>query len=381
MNKVNKLKITNLKDPEITKVDLVDRGANQGAKIMLKKRGVSVNFKFPKFGLNWLVRKKKAEDVFNDNYLIAATALHENIIDLYKSKEDNRQELIQKSLEEFSEMIDTLLFDEEAINTVAKSNTGLIEVTDGMRALLNSYIIKAKTMLNEDPKNKQTTPTDEFPDTENPTDEELDDETNQDKLVKCDGNCESCKVSKECTKDTKKKGVEKMLDKTKMTPEDLTAYEKLEKAYPTVEKKSSETELEATVRKSQAQLDELIAKNLLAEQTVIAKKYEIIPDTDINKLAQDLVDLKKANPKAYESTITMLDKSVDAINKSGLFDELGHTGSGAVTDKDEAWAKIEVKATELQKSNPDLKRSEAIEKACNSNPDLLDAYQGKGKVK
>jgi hypothetical protein len=387
MSKVSKLKVTSLKDPEIVKVDLVNRGANQGAKIMLKKgRGEStMNLpKLPKFGLGWLIKKKKTEDVFNDNYLIAIAALHENIIDLYKSKEESKQDLIQKSLEEFSEMIDTLLFDESAIDTIYKSKTGLIEVTDGMKVLLKSYINKAKTMLDdsEDPKNKKPNPENPDGSEDEQTDEFMIDETQEekDKLTKCDGNCESCKISKTCTKEIKKGVDEEMLDKSKMTPEDLAAYEKLEKAYPKVAVTKS-SELEETVKKSQQQLEALIEKNLLVEQTAIAKKYEIIPDTDIKKLAQELVDLKKANPNTYLTTIAMLDKTVDAINKSGMFDEFGHTGSGVTNDKDEAWEKLEIKATELQKSNPTMPRPEAIEKACNQNPDLLNIYQGKGRTK
>ena len=107
--------------------------------------------------------------------------------------------------------------------------------------------------------------------------------------------------------------------------------------------------------------------------TEIAKKYEII-----GKKAEELVpvfkSLKAAGGDAYNQMITVLDASVTAVEKSGIFSEIGKKGS---TGEADAWTSIEKHAEEIQKSMPTLTRVQAIDKACEQHPELVHDYENK----
>ena len=102
----------------------------------------------------------------------------------------------------------------------------------------------------------------------------------------------------------------------------------------------------------------------------VAKKYEII-----SKKADELVPvfktLKAAGKGAYNQMIAVLDGSVDAIEKSGVFEEIGKKGHG----ESDAWAAIEKHADDIQKSMPELSRAEAVDKACQRHPELVREYE------
>jgi hypothetical protein len=108
------------------------------------------------------------------------------------------------------------------------------------------------------------------------------------------------------------------------------------------------------------------------ELAEIAKKYEII-----GKKAEELVplfkSLKAAGGNAYDQMITILDASVTAVEKSGIFSEIGKKGNGEA----DAWVAIEKHADEIQKSMPNLTRSQAIDKACEQHPELVHEYENK----
>ena len=106
------------------------------------------------------------------------------------------------------------------------------------------------------------------------------------------------------------------------------------------------------------------------ELTEIAKKYELI-----GKKAEDLVPvfktLKEAGGTAYDQMIAVLDASVEAFEKSGIFNEVGKKGSGTA----DAWTVIEKHADDIQKAAPTLTRTQAIDKACNQHPELVAEYE------
>jgi hypothetical protein len=108
------------------------------------------------------------------------------------------------------------------------------------------------------------------------------------------------------------------------------------------------------------------------ELTEIAKKYEII-----GKKPEELVpmfkNLKAAGGDAYDQMITILDASVTAVEKSGIFSEIGKKGNGET----DAWAAIEKHADEIQKSMPNLTRAQAVNKACEQHPELVHEYENK----
>ncbi len=190
------------------------------------------------------------------------------------------------------------------------------------------------------------------------------------------------------------------IDKSKLTPEELAALEAIEKKagiqddpetdptpadvnkgatdpVPAAEPTAGEGEdiykgLHPAVK---AELERLRKSADAAEDrelSEIAKKYEII-----GKKSEELVplfkSLKAAGGDAYNQMITVLDASVEAVEKSGIFSEIGKKGNGETS----AWAAIEKHADEIQKSMPDLTRAQAIDKACEQHPELVHEYENK----
>lgn len=105
----------------------------------------------------------------------------------------------------------------------------------------------------------------------------------------------------------------------------------------------------------------------------VAKKYAPLGE-DPEELAKTLYALKKSdNPANYEAYIKVLDRSLDLVNKTGLFAEIGKSGRGEAGGSVEA--KIEAAASELQKSDPRLSRSQAVAKAWENHPELVAEYE------
>ena len=73
--------------------------------------------------------------------------------------------------------------------------------------------------------------------------------------------------------------------------------------------------------------------------------------------------------------ITVLDASVAAVEKSGIFSEIGKSGGAATSSADGAWAQIEKHAETIQKAAPTLTWAEAVDKACEQYPDLVHEYE------
>ena len=107
------------------------------------------------------------------------------------------------------------------------------------------------------------------------------------------------------------------------------------------------------------------------ELQTIAKKYEII-----GKKPEDLVptlkSLKSAGGTAYDDMIALLDQTVDTVQKSGVFAEIGKSGHGS--NENSAEAKIETIAKGLMEKDASLTYTDAVTKAWESNPELLAEY-------
>jgi len=187
------------------------------------------------------------------------------------------------------------------------------------------------------------------------------------------------------------------IDKSKLTPEELAALEAIEKKAGIQEDttppaatgtdpvaKGAATEpaannnepediykgLHPAIKAELESLRKTAEKLEDRELTEIAKKYEII-----GKKPEDLVplfkSLKAAGGNAYDQMIAVLDASVEAFEKSGIFSEVGKKGSGTT----DAWTAIEKHADEIQKSMPNLTRTQAIDKACDQHPELVAEYE------
>ncbi len=111
----------------------------------------------------------------------------------------------------------------------------------------------------------------------------------------------------------------------------------------------------------------------LSHLSDVAKKYAILGEKE-DELANTLYRLQKSDPENYKAYIAVLDKQLEIVNKSGLFAEIGKSGSGSGTGGGTVLDRIEAAAGEIQKADPTLNRVAAIAKAWDNNPELVIEY-------
>lgn len=209
------------------------------------------------------------------------------------------------------------------------------------------------------------------------------------------------------------------IDKSKMTPEERTAYDDLVKKYAveteeTVEKKTDLKETEEIIEKTEkkgtcekslttpvtpvtspaaeddiykglhpavkAQLEELKKFREATEErelAEVAKKYTVIGKKP-EELIPLLKSLRAAGGTAYADMITMMDACVEAQNQSGLFQEIGKSGSyrGEVGIKKSASeTQIDQIAKAYLEKEPTMTMTDAIAKAWEDHPELMAEYE------
>ena len=130
--------------------------------------------------------------------------------------------------------------------------------------------------------------------------------------------------------------------------------------------KSASPEMSAAL----ARLETLEKSIEMKEFSEIAKKYAPLGEKE-DELAQTLYEMKKSNQANYDAYISVLDKSLGLVEKSGLFTEIGKSASGAVAGT--AQSKVEAKAQEIMKSDSTIDYNTAIAKAW-EDPSLLAEY-------
>lgn len=202
----------------------------------------------------------------------------------------------------------------------------------------------------------------------------------------------------EAAESTKGVDEEVTIDKSKFTPEELASYEALvAKAAvqddPTPQAETDPVDKSAETTPAQTEAGEAdIYKGLhpavaaelsdlrkradaaeMRELTEIAKKYEVLGKKP-EELASTLKSLKEAGGTAYADMISLLDSSLNAVEKSGAFREVGKSGRGSEAAAD-AWSQIEKHASDIQKAAPTMTFAQAIEKACEQHPDLVAEYE------
>lgn len=212
------------------------------------------------------------------------------------------------------------------------------------------------------------------------------------------------------------KGEEEMIDVSKMTPSERAFYEDLKKRYSVeapeagtaehteksdplagttadtgkgeatkVEQSGTAVEKSASADDPYAGLHPVVRAELemlkkradeadTKELTEIAKKYEIIGKKP-EELVPVLKSLKAAGGTAYTDMLTVLDASVEAVNKSAMFSEIGKSASYPGGGAAGAWGRIEKKADELMTADPKLTKHQAIDLACQQNPSLVHDYE------
>lgn len=411
---------TKLKDLKVTKVDFVDAGANPNANVMLfkskdgkpgqsqgtqaepeeaKPEGMWKRFisavgkavglepeeidaaveeiakggEAETFGVKmYEVKRRRITDEIWDLCYALQTSLCSIICD--DTVKDSAQELMGTSLEEFSAVMTEGIkqwVSGKTSNAVQKSSTPATAEEIGYmqyyKERIEDLIAKADTEKDdEEPEAKGTVKT------EKSKGEEFD-------------------MSK--------------IDKSKMTPAERAFFEDIEKRYsdgveipagvaagvevPAVAKIAPATTQDGAVSTPDAEdiykgLHPMVAAELQRlrkraddaeekELTDIAKKYEIIGRKP-EELIPVLKSLRSAGGNAYGEMISILDASVEAVNKSSMFSEIGKSGGYGGAEPD-AWAKIEKKADEIRQANPALSRAAALDTACQQNPELVHEYE------
>ena len=108
------------------------------------------------------------------------------------------------------------------------------------------------------------------------------------------------------------------------------------------------------------------------ELAEVAKKYEVI-----GKKTDDLVplfkSLKAAGGTAYADMIAVLDGAVAAVEKSGVFSEIGKSGHGGFGESS-AEVKIIGIAKSYMEKDPSLSYNAAVAKAWEDNPEIMSEY-------
>jgi len=106
------------------------------------------------------------------------------------------------------------------------------------------------------------------------------------------------------------------------------------------------------------------------ELAEVAKKYAIIGKKE-DELVPLFKSLRSVGGTAYNDMIAVLDQTVEAVEKSGVFSEIGKSGHGGSADGG-AWAEAGTKAVELMKSKTGLTKAQAIDEVLMSDQALAE---------
>ncbi len=410
---------TKLKNLRISKVDFVDEGANPDAHIKLTKskgeKGQStgengdkngfvsqlLGFIGKKAGVNQKEIDSAVEEVLKGNSVsfnerfneIKNRKISDEIWDICYALQAslcsilNDEELdstdvataMNESLNEFTTVVREAItnWSNGKVINIVKSE----EVTESDLALMKS----AAARLNDNIEKAQTAGG--KPDGEG-DDPEVDTEDKKDQGKK--------KQSKGDEGDMK-------IDKSKMTQAELLILEDIEKRYgmaeelaqtgqtpegtPAVTKSIEKTEQSQETPAEEEDIYKGLNPAVKAEIEALRKfredaesreldavtgKYEIIGKKK-EELVPLLKSLKAAGGTAYNDMIAILDATVEAVNKSGVFSEIGKSGHGSAHISD-AEGKIEGIAKGYMQKEPSMSYTDALAKAWEDNPDLMDAY-------
>lgn len=405
---------TKLKNLSVTSVDLVDRGANPDAHVRLFKRKDPAPESDPDTGLfqkfaEWLVKGfrdattpggegpgtvappegavEKEAQTFSDN--ITREQLREVTSEMF----DNCYAL--------SDSFCSIICDKD-MDTDAKEAMMLKSLDEFAQAVRSAAAQWAKGQ-------KATQPQEEQAGIQKST-------AQQDALAKLLGQYglggEPAPTIQEPQGEKEETDTMK-IDKSKMTPEEQATLAEFEKKYGIAEpaegggtppadpapaggvEKSTETpaapeqpavpaggtlhpdvakalsDFEAMKKQQTAEI-EALKKSLEVERlTALAKKYEVL-GKKAPELAEKLYTLKKAGGTVYDDYVALLDESVAAVTKGGLFGEIGSSRQGSAGTEQT----IGIKAAELAKSaQGGMTSTDAIIKAFEENPELAMQYE------
>lgn len=143
--------------------------------------------------------------------------------------------------------------------------------------------------------------------------------------------------------------------------------------------KGMEKSMHPEVAKALERMESLAKSMEMKEMVELAKKYEPLGEK-ADELAPKLYEMKKSGENAYNEYISVLDKSLDLVNKSGLFGEIGKSAYSADATvggiaKSDVEKKIDGFANEIMKSNPAMSQVQAVAKAWEDHPELAVEYE------
>ena len=405
---------TKLKNLKIKKVDFVDEGANPDAHIRMVKRkvgevqsteengeqgtgnilkklmnfigkaagmdqneinsamdeiqkGESVSFREK---INEVSNRKIAEEIWDICYALQSSLC--SILNDEELDSTSAATAMQESLDEFHAVV------QESITKWSSGKAALIvkkndEVTECELEIMKSAVERLKETIE-----KATTETE--------SEKEGLKENNNSK-----GEEEEMKIDKSKLTDAERAFLESIekrygTEEEGSSPEGATATQTEAITEPTVTKSVSQPTVEAAVHNPTetndiykglhpavaAEMESLKKFKEAAEErelSNIAKKYAIIGKKE-EELVPMLKSLKAAGGTAYNDMIAILDQTVETVEKSGAFIEIGKSGTGSTESS--AWAEADVKAVELMKSKAGLTKAQALDEVFMANPELAE---------
>lgn len=138
-----------------------------------------------------------------------------------------------------------------------------------------------------------------------------------------------------------------------------------------------EKSMHPEVAKALARMESLAKSMEMKELEELAKKYEPLGEK-AEDLAKKFYEMKQNG--SYDEYISVLNKSLDVLNKSGLFGEIGKSvyqsapTYGGIA-KSDAETKIDTIAGEIMKANPGMSQVQAVAKAWEDHPELAVEYE------
>lgn len=137
-------------------------------------------------------------------------------------------------------------------------------------------------------------------------------------------------------------------------------------------KKSAPEEVNPEIKKALEEVAELKKSIEMSQMAQVAKKYAPLGKKE-EELTQTLYDMKKSNEANYNAYVAILDEQLALVEKSGIFAEIGKSAGGQSAGGG-VENKIETKAAEIMKADPNMDYTTAIAKAWEQSPDLLAEY-------
>ena len=382
---------TKLEGLEVKKVDVVDVGADQKADILIRKRD-----------------EPKEESVFKKFFHSFVDAF--NVAKGDCTAESFDEKMSERNLEKVRDEVWNASYAlQNSIASILADN----DVANKVVAIHQSIDQFATFAKDAAEKWADFKTTDEVKKTEELADN-FEIAKMQEMIEKSCGGGSKNKTKKELGNDPEEKEENDMgLDVSKMSAGEKAFYQELKKKYITeeqpaggdptpmpgtqVEKSTGTVNVQEEVAKAvsaamsevtkgiQSQMEAVFApvkkraeELEQAELSEVAKKYEIL-GTKPEQLVPVLKTLKETSQEAYENMISTLDAQAEAIEKSGLFSEIGKSGAAGgdvgSMSSNEAWTAIEKRADELMAKETGLTRHQAIDRVCMANPALVHAYE------